>query len=160
MNPRIHRVVLVVLVIALVSVQTTSGAPRLNRELVFYDTIQRTDTLKLREWTWDKWSSCMAACAVVRWNTIEGDGGTSDYCICKDKEGVWCLAIHVQGSDRTASEKNYWRDEWTVAYSIERVRKLYLDELPGKPISRSRQLAPRQYSLELKDKSGKILYHL
>lgn len=160
MNPRIHVVVVLIAVIALISVKRASGGAGNERETVFYSTIEQTETHKLRQWIWEKWSHRISATAVLKWNTIEGDEGSDYYSICKDKEGLWCLAIHSQGSDRLAPDKNYWRDDWTVAYSVERVKKRYLDELPGKPISSSRQLSPRQYSLELKDKSGKILYHL
>ena len=160
MNPPIFLIAVLTVASFLSVAQTASASPRQTRQLVFYGTNERSDILKLRQWVWDKWSHRVASSAVLKWNTIEGDSGTSDYSICKDKEGVCCLAIHLQGSDRLAVDKNYWRDEWTVAYSIERVERPYLDELPGKPISRSRQLSPRRYVLELKDKSGKILYHL
>jgi hypothetical protein len=53
-----------------------------------------------------------------------------------------------------------WRDEWTIAHSMERVEKAYHGDWPGKPIPDSKRLSARKFVLELKNKEGKILSHI
>jgi hypothetical protein len=93
---------------------------------------------------------------------MEGDSGTSEYTIAKDREGAWYLSIHLQGSERAGfkGDTAKWRDEWTIAHSVERVEEPYHGDWPGKPIPDSRRLAARKFVLELKDKEGKILSHI
>jgi hypothetical protein len=127
--------------------------------VTFYETRLRSDHLKLRQWLWQCWSARRVATATVKWTTMEGDSGTSDYSIAKGDDGVWYLSVHLQGSERPMfeSDTTHWRDDWTVAFSVQRVEEPYQRDWPGKPISHSRPLSARQFSLELKDKQGKIL---
>ena len=93
---------------------------------------------------------------------MEGDSGTSDYTIAKDRDGVMYLSIHLQGSERPMFEGDTakWRDEWTIAYSVQRVEEPYHWDWPGKAIPHSRPLPARKFVLELKDKEAKILTHI
>src|SRR5438093_12989325 len=121
MNPPIFLIAVLAVASFLSVAQTASASPRQTRQLVFYGTNEPSDILKLRQWVWDKWSHRVASSAVLKWNTTEGDSGTSDYSTCNDKEGAWCLATHLQGSDSLAVAITYWRHEWTLAYSTERI---------------------------------------
>ena len=120
------------------------------------------DIPKLRLWLWERWSHHRSGTATLKWLTVEGDSGTSDYVVAKGADGVWYLSVHLQGSERPMFEGDTakWRDEWTVAVSVQRVEEPYQWDWPGKPISHSRALPARKFVLELKDKEGKILTHI
>ena len=129
--------------------------------VTFRDTPEHRDTLKLRSWVWQRWSSHRAGTATVEWLTMEGASGTSDYTIAKGRDGVWYLSIHLQSEHSFAeTDAAAWRDVWTIAFSVERVEEPYRWDWPGKPISHSRPLPARKFELELKDKEGKILTHI
>jgi hypothetical protein len=154
------RVVLAVVLIAL-------SAPADGAEAVFYDgvfdignkPVARYEEAKLRKWVWTRWHERRPGSAILKWVTVEGDSGTTEYTIAKSRDGAWYLSIHLQGSDRTAPEDGYWRDTWLIAYSVTRTERPYLDEAHGKPIRPSRQLSPRHYALELTDRQGKVITH-
>jgi hypothetical protein len=130
-------------------------------DAVFHERFtDHSDIPKLRQWVWQHWSHRKAATATLKWLTVEGDSGTSDYTIGKDRDGVWYLSVHLQGSDRLAEDTRYWRDQWTIAYSVARTEEPYQNDWPGKPIQHSRPLPARKFVLELKDKEGKILSHI
>ena len=119
------------------------------------------DIPKLRQWVWQHWSHRQAATATLKWLTVEGASGTSEYTIAKGRDGVWYLSIHLQGEDAFAeTDAAVWRDVWTIAFSVERVEEPYRWDWPGKPITHSRSLPARKFVLELKDKEGKILTHI
>ena len=128
----------------------------------FQDTFEHSNRLKLRSWAWQHWAAHRAGTATVEWTAVEGESGTSEYTIAKGHDGTWYLSIHRQGSERPMFDGDTakWRDEWTIAHSVERVEEPYQRDWPGKPISHSRPLPPRKFVLELKDKEGKILTHI
>jgi hypothetical protein len=153
------KLVCVLVVAALVA--GTSVDARDIAHVRFRETPEHSDSLKLRLWLWQRWSAHRAATATVEWLTVEGDSGASDYTIAKDRDGVWYLSIHFQGSDRFAkTDAEGWRDQWTIAYTVERVQKPYRWDWPGKSIAHSRPLPARKFELELKDKQGKLLTHI
>jgi hypothetical protein len=138
------------------------GASRDTAHVTFRDTPEHSDSLKLRLWVWQRWSNHRAGTATVKWLTMEGDSGTSDYTIAQDRDGVWYLSIHLEGSERPMfdGDTEKWRDEWTIAHSVQRVEEPYHWDWPGKPISDSKKLSARKFVLELKDKERKILGHI
>lgn len=151
---------LCVLVVAAEMIGTSANAGDA-AHIRFRSTPEHSDSLKLRLWLWQRWSAQRVATATVEWLTVEGDSGTSDYTIAKDRDGVWYLSIHLQGSDRFAeTDATAWRDQWTIAYTVDRVEKPYRWDWPGKPITHSRPLPARKFQLELKDKRGKLLTHI
>ncbi len=70
-------------------------------DAVFYDGVfqrgeraeGRWEVPKLREWLWKHWYQRTAGTAILKWVTMEGDGGTSDYTIAKNAGGSWYLSI-------------------------------------------------------------------
>lgn len=139
-------------------------------DAVFYDgvfdlgkgPVGRWETAKLRQLLWTHWHQRTARTAVLKWVTVEGDSGITDYTIAKDRNGVWYLSRHLQASERPMSEGDTgkWRDQWAIAYSVLRVQEPYQWDWPGKPIANSSRVSARRFVLELKDKEGKILTHI
>ena len=93
---------------------------------------------------------------------MEGDAGTSEYTVAKGRDGEWYLSIHLEGTERPMFDGDTakWRDEWTIAHSVQRVEKPYRWDWPGKPIRHPRPLPARKFELELKDEEGNILTHI
>ena len=155
---------------ALISAFIACCAPAYAADAVFYDGVfdlgegptGRWEKAKLRDWLWKHWQQHTAATAILKWVSMEGEGGTSDYTIAKGADGLCYLSIHLQGWQRPMSEGNTakWRDEWTIAYSVQRVEEPYHSDWPGKPIPDSKTLSARKFVLELKNKEGKILTHI
>ena len=124
--------------------------------------VDHRDIPKLRAWVWEHWDQHKSGTATLKWVTVEGDTGTSEYTVAKGIEKRWYLSIHLQGTERPMfqGDTRKWRDEWIVAFSVQRVEEPYHWDWPGKPISHSRPLPARKFVLELKDKKGKILTHI
>jgi len=122
----------------------------------------RWEGAKLRQWVWTHWHQRMTGTAIMKSVSIEGDSGTSEYTIAKGRDGAWYLSIHLQCSDRPHFEGDTakWRDEWIIAYSVQRTEEPYHWDWPGKPIPDSKRLEARKFVLELKDKEGRILSHI
>src|SRR6266446_9073040 len=80
-------------------------------DAIFHDRDGHSDIPKLRQWLWEHWHRHTAGTATLKWITVEGDEGTSDYAISKDAAGTWYLSIHLRGSDRFAEgDAAAWRD--------------------------------------------------
>jgi hypothetical protein len=155
---------------ALIAVFFACCTPAYAADAVFYDgvfdlgkgPVGRWEKAKLRQWLWAHWHPRTARTAILKWVTMEGDSGTTAYTIAKGRDGAWYLSIHLQGSERPMSEGDTakWRDEWTIAYPVQRVQEPYHWDWPGKLIADSSRLSARRFVLELKDKEGKILTHI
>jgi len=155
---------------ALIALFIACCAPAYAADAVFYDGVfdlgkgptGRWEEAKLRQWVWTHWHQRTAGTAILKWVTMEGDSGASEYTIAKGRDGAWYLSIHLQGSERPMFEGDTakWGDEWIVAHSLQRVEEPYHWDWPGKPIPDSKRLSPRKFVLELKDKEGKILGHI
>jgi hypothetical protein len=144
-----------------VSVQLICCICAIAADAVFHAEDDRDDTPKVRQWVWANWQRHTPATAILKWRTVEGDTGTTQYTVSKDASGAWYLSIHLQGTDTFAdSDADARRDRWTVAYAVERVEKPYHDDWPGKPIGHSRPLPPTKYVLELRDRQKNLLFHL
>jgi hypothetical protein len=155
---------------ALIAAFIACCTPTYAADAVFYDGVfdlgkeptGRWEEAKLRDWLWKHWHQRTAGTAILKWVTMEGDSGTSEYTIAKGRDGAWHLSIHLAGSERPMFEGDTakWRDEWTIAHSVQRVEEPYHWDWPGKPIPDSKRLSARKFVLELKDKEGKILSHI
>jgi hypothetical protein len=117
--------------------------------LVFRDTPK--DNLTLRLWLWQHWSSRRVCAATQSW-TWQGDSGTTNYTIAKDRAGAFSLSVHLHSSK--------WGDLRMIALSVRRIHPPWFYDRPGKLIRHSRELFPDKFGLELKDKQGKILTHI
>ena len=123
------------------------------------------DAHKLRHFLWQHWLRRERGEAKVNWSTVEGDTGTSVYAVAPDDNGVWRIAVHLEGSERpmASGEKAHWRSERWEAFTVQRVKrpKTFEERLsPRVPISHTRALPESEYLLDLKDKDGKLLEEL
>ena len=122
----------------------------------------RWEVPKLREWLWKHWYQRTAGTAILSGLPWRATAALPITPSRKTPGARGICRFHLQGSERPMfpGDKAGWRDEWTIAYSVQRVEKPYQWDWPGKPISDSRALPARRYVLELKDKQGKILTHI
>jgi hypothetical protein len=116
--------------------------------LVFRDTPKNNPTLRL--WLWQHWNSRRVCTATQSW-TWQGDSGTTNYTIAKDRAGAFYLSMTLH------SPKGDLR---MIALSVQRIQPPWFYDRPGKPILHSRELSPDKFGLELKDKQGKVLTHI
>jgi len=120
------------------------------------------DRPQLRQWLWRRWTHHRDGTALVKWITVEGESGTTEYTVAKGSSGAWYLSIHRQAWRRPTrdSDSAQWEDSWLIAHSLSRTKEPYHDDWAGTPIQYSRPLPARKFVLELKDQEGKILGHI
>ena len=77
--------------------------------------------------------------------------------IAKGRDGAWYLSIHLQGSERPMFEGDTakWRNEWTIAHSVQRVEEPYHWDWPGEPIPDTTSIAGTQIRLGVERQRGK-----
>jgi hypothetical protein len=97
---------------ALIALFIICTVPSYAADTVFYDGVfdfgkgptGRWEEAKLRDWLWKHWHQRTAGTAILKWVTMEGEGGTSDYTIAKGNDRLWYLSIHLQGWQRPGSK--------------------------------------------------------
>src|SRR3954465_1402183 len=111
-----------------VSVQLICCVGAIAADAVFHAEDDRDDTPNVRQWVWAHWQRRTPATATLKWRTVEGDTGTTEYMVSKDASGAWYLSIHPQGTDRFAkSAADARRDRRTIAYAVGRGENAYQD---------------------------------
>jgi hypothetical protein len=119
---------------------------------------------ELRRFLWEHWLRRNRGEAKVNWSTVEGDGGTSIYRVEPDENGIWRVALQLEGSETDfAQEKSRHRSKHAEAYEVIRVKiPKDMDERaePRVAIPGDAPLPPTKYCLLLKDKDGKVLGEL